>query len=140
MVGGCKIIKCCHQIRFKCFRWAPELTILDHTLKCCIQFKFILVKTSVSFNQNNFQLLSISIFHQYYTFPHYESNFLCHQVQGFKCDHFWTARTLFRTSEFASHALRTHMCFLPGRTSHPHSHFRIVNMYLFLLVLTRGII
>ena len=24
--------------------------------------------------------------------------------QSFKCDHFWTARTHFRTSEFASHA------------------------------------
>ena len=31
------------------------------------------------------------------------------------------------------------MCFLPGRTSHPHSHFKIVNIYLFLLILTRGI-
>ena len=50
-----------------------------------------------------------------------ESTFL----QSVRCDAFLPARTHSAPDNFCPHALRTHACFLPCHTPHPHSHFKI---------------
>ena len=45
--------------------------------------------------------------------------------QSVRCDAFLPARTHFAPDNFCPHALRTHACFLPRHTPHPHSHFKI---------------
>ena len=45
--------------------------------------------------------------------------------QSVRCDAFLPARTHFAPDNFCPHALRTHVCFLPRHTPHPHSHFKI---------------
>ena len=60
--------------------------------------------------------------------------------QSVRCDAFLPARTHFAPDNFCPHALRTHACFLPHRTPHPHLKiFYIANFYIFLLVTVKGI-
>ena len=46
-------------------------------------------------------------------------------TQSVRCDVFLLARTHIAPDNFPPHALRTHVCFLPHRTPHPHSHLKI---------------
>ena len=46
-------------------------------------------------------------------------------LQSVRCDAFLPTRTHFAPDNFCPHALRTHACFLPCHTPHPHSHFKI---------------
>ena len=47
------------------------------------------------------------------------------ELVSVRCDDFLPARTHFAPDNFCPHALRTHACFLPRHTPHPHSHFKI---------------